>query len=258
LFSSHHLPVITSESPETNDMNTNQDPIELMEQWHANECLGMLDRLMLGIPPEGGHVNKETMERMLATAFLTGAICQQDRPLPKNHEPNNTMTTDQLINQLAADGGAIVTSGECSEMEIADAQATGRFYVREDGIGFVRRYSEWLRRQSDREKFCKSFEEECIQLRQRLAEVERDKACLIEKSEKLVRWVESPRHTHEEVRDHNGRLKDTKIWVQFYIEVRGIQRKDAPLDTVDERADGKPDGQEENAKGMPPAESPTK
>jgi hypothetical protein len=62
-------------------MNTTQDPIELMEAWHANECLGMLDRLMLGVPPEGGHVNKETMERMLSTAFLTGAICQQDRPL---------------------------------------------------------------------------------------------------------------------------------------------------------------------------------
>jgi hypothetical protein len=36
---------------------------------------------MLGVPPEGGHVNKETMERLLSTAFLTGAICQQDRPL---------------------------------------------------------------------------------------------------------------------------------------------------------------------------------
>lgn len=52
-----------------------------MEAWHANECLGMLDRLMHGIPPEGGHVSKDTMEQLLATAFLTGAICQQDRPL---------------------------------------------------------------------------------------------------------------------------------------------------------------------------------
>jgi hypothetical protein len=62
------------------------------------------------------------------------------------------MTIDQLINQLAAEGGAIVTSGECSEMEIADAQATGRFAVREDGIGFVRRYAEWLALQLEREK----------------------------------------------------------------------------------------------------------
>jgi hypothetical protein len=36
---------------------------------------------MNGIPPEGGHVSKDTMEQLLATAFLTGAICQQDRPL---------------------------------------------------------------------------------------------------------------------------------------------------------------------------------
>ena len=62
-------------------MKKTQDPIELMEAWHANECLGMLDRLMNGIPPEGGHVSKDTMEQLLATAFLTGAICQQDRPL---------------------------------------------------------------------------------------------------------------------------------------------------------------------------------
>ena len=37
-------------------------------------------------------------------------------------------------------------------MEIADAQATGRFSVREDGIGFVRRYAEWLARPLDREE----------------------------------------------------------------------------------------------------------
>lgn len=61
------------------------------------------------------------------------------------------MTINQLIDQLAKEGGAIVTSAECSEMEIADAQATGRFAVREDGIGFVRRYAEWLSLQLERE-----------------------------------------------------------------------------------------------------------
>lgn len=46
-------------------------------------------------------------------------------------------------------------------------------------------------------------------------------------AEKLSRWVESPRHSHEEVRDHNGRLKDTKIWAKFYTAVRkiGIRQK---------------------------------
>ena len=54
------------------------------------------------------------------------------------------MTITQLIQQLITEGGAIVTSDACSEMEIADARATGRFSVNEDGIGFVRRYQEWL------------------------------------------------------------------------------------------------------------------
>jgi len=62
------------------------------------------------------------------------------------------MTIDQLIQQLVTDGGAIVSSGECSEMEIANAQATGRFSVREDGMGFVRRTKEWLALQLAREK----------------------------------------------------------------------------------------------------------
>jgi hypothetical protein len=62
------------------------------------------------------------------------------------------MTTNQLIEQLVTEGGAIVSSGDCSEMEIADAQAHGRFSVREDGMGFVRRTKEWLALQLAREK----------------------------------------------------------------------------------------------------------
>ncbi len=62
------------------------------------------------------------------------------------------MTINQLIDQLVTDGGAIVSSGECSEMEIANAKATGRFSVREDGMGFVRRSKEWLALQLAREK----------------------------------------------------------------------------------------------------------
>lgn len=58
--------------------------------------------------------------------------------------PATNEMPSKLIDQLVTEGGAIVTSDECSEMEIADAQATGRFSVREDGIGFVRRYAEWL------------------------------------------------------------------------------------------------------------------
>ena len=60
------------------------------------------------------------------------------------------MTPTELLKQLARDGGAIVTTAECSAMEIADARATLRMAVDEDGIGYVRRYPEWL----DRHKTC--------------------------------------------------------------------------------------------------------
>ena len=62
------------------------------------------------------------------------------------------MTTNQLIQQLVTDGGAIVSSSDCSEIEITNAQATGRFSVREDGMGFVLRSKEWLSLQLAREK----------------------------------------------------------------------------------------------------------
>lgn len=61
------------------------------------------------------------------------------------------ISTAQLITQLIAEGGAIISSGECSEIEIADAQATCRFAARGDGVGFVRRHREWLALQKSRE-----------------------------------------------------------------------------------------------------------
>lgn len=54
------------------------------------------------------------------------------------------MTPIQLIERLTTDRGAIVSSGNCSEIEIAAAQATGRFAVNSKGYGFVWRYPEWL------------------------------------------------------------------------------------------------------------------
>jgi len=61
------------------------------------------------------------------------------------------MTTTQLIGQLAHDGGAIVSSNDCSEMEIASAQADGRFAVDAECYGYVRRTKEWLALQKARE-----------------------------------------------------------------------------------------------------------
>ena len=46
-------------------------------------------------------------------------------------------------------GGAIVCSGECSEIEIVDARLTDRFFVDEDGFGYVLRYPVWLKSRED-------------------------------------------------------------------------------------------------------------
>lgn len=57
------------------------------------------------------------------------------------------MNPDQLIQQLVKHGGAIVSSNDCSPIEIANAQACGRFAVEpETGLGFTRRPKEWLER----------------------------------------------------------------------------------------------------------------
>jgi len=61
------------------------------------------------------------------------------------------MTTSQLINKLSSDGGALVSSNDCSEMEIATAQAAGCFSVNNEGLGFVLRSKEWLALQKARE-----------------------------------------------------------------------------------------------------------
>lgn len=54
------------------------------------------------------------------------------------------MDAKEFLDVLASQGGAIVSSNECSEMEIADAAARGDFYVNEDSLGFIRRTQKWL------------------------------------------------------------------------------------------------------------------
>lgn len=62
------------------------------------------------------------------------------------------MTLSQLLDQLMSDGGAIVSSNSCSEIELADANAHGRFAVNADGFGFVRRPQKWLDINKNRER----------------------------------------------------------------------------------------------------------
>ena len=62
------------------------------------------------------------------------------------------MTITELIQELIKEGGAIVSSNDCSEIEISNAQSTGRFAIDEGGLGFIRRTSEWLDLQKEREE----------------------------------------------------------------------------------------------------------
>jgi hypothetical protein len=68
-----------------------------------------------------------------------------------NCKNDTIISTAQLIAQLSTEGGAIVCTSDCSIIEIADAQVTGRMFVDDDGIGFVRRTKEWLALQKSRE-----------------------------------------------------------------------------------------------------------
>ena len=54
-------------------------------------------------------------------------------------------TTDQLLEDLAMKGGAIVATGNCSSLEIAVARRCGDMAVRDDGIGFIRRSPGWVK-----------------------------------------------------------------------------------------------------------------
>jgi hypothetical protein len=61
------------------------------------------------------------------------------------------MTINELIFELVSKGGAIVSTTDCSNHEIVNAQVNGRFAVTDDGLGFVRRPKEWLEINKNRE-----------------------------------------------------------------------------------------------------------
>jgi hypothetical protein len=60
-----------------------------------------------------------------------------------------TKTMEQLVEDVAVEGVAIISSNHCSHLEIAAAQVCGRFAVRDGGVGFVRRTQGWLRTVED-------------------------------------------------------------------------------------------------------------
>ena len=62
-----------------------------------------------------------------------------------NEYPIETAQQDALkfIQRLASEDGAIVSSGFCGALEIANAQATNRFFVDHEGLGYVLRLKRW-------------------------------------------------------------------------------------------------------------------
>lgn len=67
-----------------------------------------------------------------------------------------------LINKLKLEGGCIVSSADCSEMEIADARVRGDFYVDDYNFGFVRRLPAWLQKHS---RFSRNAEPDCCEFK---------------------------------------------------------------------------------------------
>lgn len=55
----------------------------------------------------------------------------------------------QTFLEKLRDGGAIVSSNECSELEIMDARATDRFFADDEGFGYVWRTQKWLKTRED-------------------------------------------------------------------------------------------------------------
>jgi predicted transposase YbfD/YdcC len=46
-------------------------------------------------------------------------------------------TVEKLFKKIAYEGGTIVSSAECCEIEIAQARCCGTMFVDEDGLGYI-------------------------------------------------------------------------------------------------------------------------
>jgi len=53
------------------------------------------------------------------------------------------MDITQFLEALCRERGAIVSSNDCSEIEIVYARACNRFYVDSNGLGYVLRTQAW-------------------------------------------------------------------------------------------------------------------
>lgn len=54
-----------------------------------------------------------------------------------DEQNDQNISAIEFLQLLAEEGGAIVSSNECTTEEISDAQAEGRFYADSEGYGYV-------------------------------------------------------------------------------------------------------------------------
>lgn len=66
-----------------------------------------------------------------------------------------------LLDKLAKEGGCIVSTADCSELEVAEAKTRGDFYVDDNQCGYVRRLPEWINKHS---RFARGAEPSCCEL----------------------------------------------------------------------------------------------
>lgn len=83
----------------------------------------------------------------------------EERILAEELLVNQIEDMKKVFDKLAKDGGCLVSSADCSEMEIADARAREDFYL-DGSLGFVRRLPQWLVKHS---RFARGLSDDCCE-----------------------------------------------------------------------------------------------
>ncbi len=106
--------------------------------------LGKLTELLISDCQEGKLLGELGITYNVQKDVVANLVDITGKLVDRIRRSEGSMTTKKMFDDLAQRGGAIVSSGECCPIAIAAAKANGRFYVGEDGKGFVRRCPEWL------------------------------------------------------------------------------------------------------------------
>lgn len=98
---------------------------------------------------------KNGKKNMIVDLDVLSVILRGHVPVGNNELPPEVLTerlyavkaerdnAKRLLAKLVTERGAIVSSADCSPMELTFAKVEGRFYVDSDGMGFVVRMRQW-------------------------------------------------------------------------------------------------------------------